>query len=317
MAAQSFRDVWSKVLLHAPDVPVGLVQSWTQDAYDRLIGKRHWAWTRRQTILTTRAQRSITITATQGLTAITSAALFVAGDAGRQIRVANDFIYTINSVTDASNAVLLEPYAEVGGVSAAVISDIYLAMPADFRSFETVLDMSNQRPIVWWISKDRLDLFDPGRISADSRLRVLAAHQISQATPTLGRVLYEAWPHPTAVGSYTLSYFIRTDTLQNDVLFQGVLATYTKALETGALAEAAKWPGTAARKNVYFNLALATKLETEFNDACKDLDVRDDDQYLMDLQQIDLASFGLASVSASTNLLRSSDADTSAYWGQQ
>jgi hypothetical protein len=112
-----------------------------------------------------------------------------------------------------------------------------------------------------------------------------------------------------------MSYFLRTDTLANDVLFQGVLATYTKALETGALAEAAKWPGTAARKNVYFNLPLATKLEAEFTDACKDLDVRDDDQYLMDLQQIDLASYGLAAVSASTNLLRSSDADMSAYWG--
>jgi hypothetical protein len=315
MAAQTFRGVWSSVMLHAPEVPASLAQKWAQDAYDKLIARRHWAWTRRQAVLTNLAPRSITVTFTQNSTAITSVALFVASDAGRQIRVGNGFIYTINVVTDASNAILLETYGETGGAQTAVVRDVYLSMPADFRSFDTVLDMTNQRPIVWWISKDRLDLFDPGRISADSRLRVLAAHQISQATPTLGRVTYEAWPMPSAAGSYTLSYFVRTDTLVDDALFQGVLATYTKALETGALAEAAKWPGTSTRKNAYFNLALAKLLETEFLAACNDLDVMDDDQYLMNLSQIDLSSYGLAAVSASTNLLRATDASSSAYWG--
>ena len=62
MAAQTFRGVWSIVALHAPDVPISLVQAWTQDAYDELIGRRHWGWTRRQHVLTTLAQRSVTPT---------------------------------------------------------------------------------------------------------------------------------------------------------------------------------------------------------------------------------------------------------------
>ena len=41
-------------------------------------------------------------------------------------------------------------------------------------------------------------------------------------------------------------------------------------------------------------------LQDDFEQTFQELNVLDDDQYLMDLQQIDLASFGLAAVSAST-----------------
>ena len=57
------------------------------------------------------------------------------------------------------------------------------------------------------------------------------------------------------------------------------------------------------------------QLAGEFEQACKSLDVMDDDQYLMDLQQIDLAKFGLAAVSADASLLRATDATTGDYYG--
>lgn len=314
MAAQTFRDVWSKVALHVPGAPISLVQSWVQTSYDELIGNRHWAWTRRETILATRAARSLSVTFAQGGTAITSAALFLSTDAGRQIRVGTGPIYTIATVTDASNAVLTQAYIETGGAQTASIRDIYLPMPANFRSILDVTDLTIQRPIAWWISSERLDLFDPGRSASDSRFRVLAAGAVSQVPSLLGRVTYEAWPYPTAAGSYILRYFIRTDALDDDAVFQGVLATHTHALEKGALAEAAKWPGTANQKNPYFNLALATKLENEFQTAYRQLNVMDDDQYLMDLQQVDLSKFGLAALSADTTLMRQSDATLADYY---
>jgi len=315
MASQTFRDVWGKVALRVPLAPASLVQDWVQDAYDKLIGKRHWAWTRRETVLTTLAARTLTVTFTQGATAITSAALFVASDIGRQIRVAQGPIYTIATRADASNATLTQVYAETGGAQTAQIQDIYLVMPENFRSIHDVTDLTIQRPIAWWISTDRLDLFDPGRVSSDSRFRVLAAAHVSQVPSLLGRITYEAWPFPTAVGSYILRYFIRTDTLVDDDVFQGVLATQTRALVQGALAQAAQWPGTATQRNPYFQIALAQTLREEFEVACKSLDVMDDDQYLMDLQQIDLAKFGLAAVSADTSLLRMTDAGSGDYYG--
>lgn len=315
MAVQTFSDLWRLVALHVPSAPVSLVQSWCQSSYDDLVGRRHWAWLRKDALISTLASRSLTVTFTQGSTAITSVALFVSTDAGRQIRAgANTPVYTIDTVTNASAAVLTQLYGEISGAKTSTIQDIYLAMPADFRSIHTVTDMSIQRPIAWWISKDRLDLFDPARISSDSRFRVLAAASLSTVTSLLGRYTYEAWPSPTAAGSYILQYFKRTDQLADDDLFSGALATWTGVLQKGALAEAAKWPGTATQKNPYFNLQLADRLEKEFDAATKALDVMDDDAYLMDLQQTDLSRFGLAALSADTTLLRSSDATLSDYY---
>ena len=315
MAAQTFREVWGLVALHVPLAPASLVQSWVQDAYDTLVGRRHWSFLRKTQILTTLASRSLTVTFTQGLTAITSAALFVSTDAGRQIRVgANTPVYTIDTVTDASNATLTQAFASTGGAQTATIQDIYLPMPADFRSIYTVTDQAIQRPIAWWIGRDRLDLFDPGRVASDSRFRVMASAELSRVTSLVGRYTYELWPYPTAAGVYTMEYFTRTDALTDDTTFLGPLATWTNALQKGALADAAKWPGTLTQKNPYFNLPLARQLDEEFDRLVKSLDVMDDDVYLMDLMSVDLSKFGLAALSADTTLMRQSDATLADYY---
>lgn len=315
MAARTFRDVWSQVALRVPGAPISLVQSWVQEAYDELVGNRHWAWLRRDVVLSTLAARSLTVTFTQGATAITSVGGFVvATDPGRQIRVGTGPVYTISTVANVNSATLTQAYQETGGAATASIQDIYIPMPVDFRSIHDVTDLTIQRPIAWWISSDRLDLFDPGRMSSDTRFRVLAASTISQVPSLLGRVTYEAWPFPTAAGSYMLRYFIRTDQLDDDTAFQGALATFPKVLEKGALAEAAQWPGTSEKKNPYFNLQLATQLKKDFLVLCGQLDVMDDDQYLMNLQQVDLSKYGLAALSADTTLMRQSDATLADYY---
>lgn len=313
--ASTFRDVWGLVSLHVPLAPTTLVQHWTQLAYDRLIGTRHWAWTRRETLLQTLAARTVTINVTNGSTALTGVAQFVASDVGRQLRVGQEHTYTINTVTDANTAALVETYGGTTGAVSATISDVYLAMPANFRSIHDLTDPTLQRPIAWWVATDRLDLYDPGRVMSDSRFRVLAAAAPSLVTSLSGRMTYEAWPRPTSAGSYLLKYFIRTDALDDETTLPGLLATHADALRTGALAEAALWPGTATQKNPYFNLTLATTLAAHFARACKQIDVMDDDQYLMDLQQVDLSTFGLAALSGDTALLRSTDASAGDYYG--
>jgi len=296
--------------------PASLVQTWVQQAYSELAGTRHWAWLRREYLLTTLDARSLSVTFTNLSKTITSAALFVSADAGRQIRVGGSGTptYTIDTVTNANTAVLTATYQGASGAATATISDIYLIMPADFRSFDSVTDPTIQRPIAWWIAQDRLDLFDPGRVSSDSRLRVLAAYMPSQATATLGQLTYEAWPHPTAAGTYVINYFARTDALADDDVFKGVMATEADVLIDGALARAARWPGTVTQKNPYFNLPLALQLEAKFKAAMQGLDIMDDDQYLMDLMQVDLSKFGLAQLSADTTLMRQSDATTADYY---
>lgn len=313
MASQTFRDVWGLVSLHCPLAPPSLTQHWVQLAYDRLIGKRHWSWTKREFILTTLAARSVTVNVLQGSTALTGVGVFASTDQGRQFRVGTGPTYTINTVTVPNAATLTQNYAETSGAVTAVISDVYAIMPADFRSFEDVVDRTIQRPIPWWISGERLNLWDPARISSDARFRILASAFPSQVTAYAGRLTYEMWPRPTAAGSYIVRYFLRTDALDDDTILGGLLATHAASLRTGALAEAAMWPGTTTQKNPYFNLPLARQLKAEFEQDCKQIDVMDDDQYLMDLLQVDLARFGLAALSADTTLLRASDATLHDY----
>ena len=303
------------MLLHAPGTPASLIQQWVQDAYDELAGKGHWAWLREEAFLTTLAARSLSVTFGAASTAITSAALFVATDAGRQLRVSTGFVYTIDSVTDASNAVLQEAYQGSAGAATATISDIYLPMPADFRSFYDVTDFSNQRPIVWWISRDRLDVYDPARVSSDARFRVLASYKIATDTARAGRLLYEAWPHPTAAGQYRLLYFKRSDTLADTDTFKGVLATKTQAILDGALAKCAAWPGLSKQQpNPYFQISLREYHRDRFEKEAHTLDILDDDQYLESLQQVDLSKYGLGILMEDTALLRQTDATIGDYY---
>lgn len=315
MAAKTFGDVWRRVALQVPGAPVSLVQEWVQSSYNTLLGNGHWAWLRATTVLTTQAQRTLAlVNFTQGLQAITSAALFLPTDVGRQIRIPNETIYTINTVVDPSNATLTIPFAEPDTAASARIQDYYLAMPEDFRSVYSITDMDLQRPIAWWISRDRLDLFDPARISSNNKLRVLASYELSLVTSQLGRVLYEGWPPATSVGQYQMMYFKRTDTLTDDSPFQGVLSTYTDALIEGALSWASRWPGTTDKKNPYFNLALAKQHQDRFDAERQTLKVMDDDQYLMMMEQINLSKFGLAALAADTTLMRESDATLADYY---
>jgi hypothetical protein len=315
MAAKTFGDVWRRVALQVPGAPASLCQEWVQSTYNTLLGTGHWAWLRATTVLTTQAQRTLAlVNFTQGSTAITSAALFLTTDVGRQIRIPNQTIYTIATVTNPSAADLTIPFAEPNAATSARVQDYYLAMPADFRSIYSVTDMDLQRPIAWWISRDRLDLFDPARIASNNKLRVLASYELSLVPSLLGRVLYEGWPPATSVGQYQLMYFKRTDTLADDDAFQGVLSTYTDALVEGALSWAARWPGTTDKKNPYFNLQLAKLHADRFDAERQTLQVMDDDQYLMMLEQINLSKFGLAALAADTTLMRESDATLADYY---
>lgn len=302
--------------MQVPGAPVSLVQEWVQSSYNTLLGNGHWAWLRATTILTTQAQRSLSsATFTQGSTTVSSPGLFLTTDVGRQIRIPQQTIYTIASVTSVNAVELTVPFAEPNVVATtAVIRDFYLTMPADFRSVFSVTDMDLQRPIAWWISRDRLDLFDPARIASNNKMRVMASFELSLVPSLLGRVLYEAWPPPTSVGQYQMMYFKRADTLSDDDIFQGVLSTYTEALLEGALSWAARWPGTTDKKNPYFNLSLADKHQARFDWERQTLHIMDDDQYLMMQEQINLSKFGLAALAADTTLMRESDATLADYY---
>src|SRR5204862_8218516 len=95
----------------------------------------------------------------------------------------------------------------------------------------------------------------------------------------------------------------------------GTLATRLDVLEAGALAQAARWPGTQDLKNPYFNLALAQQLSQDFRDLSQQIDLRDDDVYAQSIDNLPWQTWSRWPWTYDTRLLRASDATLSAYSG--
>ena len=107
---------------------------------------------------------------------------------------------------------------------------------------------------------------------------------------------------------------LRPELIPGQVL-TGVLGARPDVLETGALAKAAKWPGTQDVKNPYFNLALSRELDAEFDRLALQLDLRDDDQNPQSWSTIPWQKWSTWAWAYDTSLLRETDATLAAYFG--
>lgn len=317
---ETFETVWRRLRLSVPGASPFLVQSWVRNAYRRLCQKRGWSWLVLEDQLTWGDARTVTCTTARGSATVTSAALFVSGDVGRQFRVGSYPIYTIQAVPSTGEITLdrtFQPITSAGagaGVTGQIL-DAYATLPANFDHFVALLDPVNQRLVPWWMTWEELELLDPVRQAAESTPRLLSARRLSTTGSQTGRVQYEYWPKPTAAGA--LQYYaigLPVDMADDDA-FVGLLAARPDVLEAGALAEAARWPGTATEKNPYFNLGLAQLQDRRFEELAIQLDIRDDDVFQQSWSRIPWQRWSTWSWAYDTHLLQSTDADLSAYAG--
>ena len=313
--AATFESVWRKVALQAGAVPPLLCRSFVQDAYQEACSGRRWSFLRREVQPATRASRSLTVTASNGSTTITGT--FVATDLDRQIRATNQGLpYTIVALNGAyTEATLDSAFKGTSGSVSMTILDAFLYMPDGFDGCRTLRNLTVQQPMPWWYTSEQLDFWDPNRIWSDSTARIIAARGVWQAGTTyLGRQVYEWWPYPTAVAVYQMSYYAVNEPADTDLL-QGQLAVRGHVLEDGALAKCARWPGTGEKKNPYFNLNLADRLEKAFQQGLQELSVRDEDTSpAEEFERVDWRWVqGL--VPMDTHLLRSTDATVADYAG--
>lgn len=275
----TFESVWRAVLLQAPDVPAMTARKFASDAYLQVAARRGWGFLRKQASISVLASRSVTVGVTVGQLTITSAAAFDATDAGRQFRISTGDTFTIVTFTDASTLVLDRPYTGVTDPAAtASILDAYATMPADFARFDTIVDSVQQRRIAWWISQEQLNGLDPQRSNSGSPTLLSPM----TPAPVSGYARYEWQPRPANAAVYPYLYFARPITPADTDTFTGVLAERGDVIETGALAAAARYPGTADRPNSYFNLALARDLREEFESLALQINLRDDDISMQD-----------------------------------
>ena len=307
--AEGFTDVWRTVRLYVPVAPLFLVQDWVNEAWKTLARTRPWSFLRGELALTINAARTVaSVTVTRGSATVTSVGLFVASDNGRTFRISTYPHYTIVAFVDVNTITLDRVYGEDDGTASAEIYDGYAIMPADFGSFRIIVDPYIRRRLAFWITEDQLNLLDPIRQTGDSGPRVLVASSPSPHPLTLGRIRYEYWPRPTANRSYPALYNKQADSWVNGELFSGVLADGKDALVKGALAQAARWPGSGDVQNPYFNLALSDRLETEFQWRTQQLGLRDDEHYGDDLQRVHWERWPRSDLSYNDQSLRATDA---------
>lgn len=310
--SESFGDAWRKVRLHAPDAPFGLVKEWTQHAYEDLCRRRPWGFLRQHAQLVVPAARSLSATFVVNSLTVTSAALFLATDVGRQIRTSNLPIYTIQTFVDASTVTIDMPWTGTVGAATATISGTYQTLPADFGAFEVILDPSMQRILPWWFTQEDLARVDPMRFSTGDLQRCLVSRALSTVPSTLGRVTYEWWPGPTTAKAYPYYYRQQAALLADTDPLLGILTA--RVLEMGALAYCAAWPGTVERKNPYFNLQLAMGLKDAFDRECAKIELRDDDQYQQTWAAQPFNRWAVWDLGfGDTHTLRSTDATVGAY----
>jgi hypothetical protein len=156
-------------------------------------------------------------------------------------------------------------------------SDETVTMPADFASFEVLVDESRQVRIAFDQSLDALGCRDPALTATGPVLALIATTLSPQ-----GYARYLVYPHGSA-STLTGIYHRQGARLDDTSVLTGVLADGAEVLVAGALAQAALWPGTGEKPNPYFNAGLAQTKKAEFDYGVQMLSLRDDDQTPDDL----------------------------------
>lgn len=308
----TFAQAWNQAFLDVPAAGALQVRQWAQNAYKRLYDSRNWSWKiKRSAFLLDTAREPAAVGVSYGSATVTSAALFVAGDQGRQFRVGTYPVYNIVTFTDASTIVLDRPYeGEDNAAAESEILSAYVTAPADLEAIQCVVDLVNQVRIGHWYTQEQLSLLDPTRTNAYSGpIRGLFSSSLSPSggQAPAGRLQWEAWPYTTTRASLPYSYFLRAADLADGDNLPGILYDRPDVIALGAKYEAAKWPGTPSMKNPYFNLALAEMLGQELAKMLTQLSIRDDDQFPQDWDTVNWSAFPLANLAPTADYLRHTD----------
>ena len=279
--ADTFGEMWRRILLHCPFVPVPLAQDWIKDRYRLVLDKCIWGGqvAESQFIIPT-AYATGTVTLTNSSAAVVGVGTaFTSAMVGRQLITGGSGpYYTISAVTDGTNLTLERVY---GGITAANVTfqivQAYVTPPSDFLAFKTIVDPVNNWRLKFNVPQESLNLRDANRTTTGTAW-LFADYRHSSA----GIPRYEVWPRVVSQAVYPFLYVKRPADLSADA-DTPMTPLRGDEIVTGALANLACWPGTETRKNPAFNLALAAKYEKDFQSYLNDLQRTDQETYLTDI----------------------------------
>lgn len=285
--ADTFSQMWRRILLHCPFVPVPLAQDWINDRY-RLALDQAGLWggqVAESQFIIPDAYSTGTISAINGSATVTGAATgWTTALEGRQFYVGGQGpFYTITTVDAGAQTLTLErPFggATTGAGTAYEIAQVYVTAPADFLAFKTIKDPVNNWRIRFNKSQEWLDRIDAARTTVGNAWYFVDYRQ-STATGSVGVPRYEVWPRVTNQKVYPFLYWRRPADFSADT-DTPMFPLRGDELVTGALADLARWPGTESRRNPNFDLRLAKDYEQMFEDMVRRLQRVDQETYLSD-----------------------------------
>ena len=283
MAQDTFAQLWNRVLLLAPDLPPFVAQLFTKQAHRRIVDHHYWSelkqdaefsvptWYTTGTVAWTQGSATITGTGTLWDTG-TNVSLY------QQIQLGNiGNFYTITAINSDTEIEVdrVVKYASASGESYH-IGQLYIELPTDLEVLEVVRDKQNEWRVFknFW-SQEYLDRIDPNRTATGTpTLMVYASNRIDASGNQIPRM--ELWPAPSSTEDYIYRYRKYKDlTAATD---RGLEMVPPDTYLWGALMEAALWPGTNDKPNVFFSVENYKNYKAEFEDALRDAVIADHDR---------------------------------------
>lgn len=305
MAANTFIETTRSLRLYVPQLPITLAEQFIRDRYRKILERREWSALRREAEFQLRAENANgTVTFTRGSDQITgTGSTWTADDVGRQFKVGvGSPIYTITDVNVPGQILTLDrPCGVASSTNTGYrLVDAYVTPPADFLRFLVIADPLQGWRLRHWITAEELMTMDPQR-NFFGQPYILADRMYNNATAgnTAPRPQFEAWPYTTAARTLYYTYLLRGADLVNDDDIP-IWPVRSDVLVKGALADAARWPGTADAPNPYFQRPDYWKAyDLEFEDLMVEVERRDEDIYSTMLQTFPWNNYPLAPLSAS------------------
>lgn len=254
--AETFGQLWNRVLLYAPGTPVPLVQQFVKNAYQKALDMHYWSELVKEGQYRVKADYSTgTVALTNGVASATITGGAFTDMTNRTIRFSDaPEVYTITAVSGGSDEVATLDRAYIGPTDAAAtfeISDFYIEFPSDLATLDDIRDINqNWRLRRQFHQQNYLDIIDARRAQHGSpAMYVPAPPRVTSAGVSYPR--YEFWPRPPEAQRLVYRYY-STPTLSanSDILISMLKG---EAVIAGALAELSMWPGAAERPNPFFS----------------------------------------------------------------
>lgn len=293
----TFDEIWRGVRLRCPAAPATLARQWTNFAFRQLWDYKLWSWQRKQNqFILDQVYNTGLVTVTRGSQIVTGVGTgWTSNQVNHQFRIGLQTpIYTILSVQSATQLTLTQVFGAPSTASVGYqIYNAYVTPPSDFQNFIVIIDPRFNWALALNVTQEELDIWDAQRSNLGNTSYVCASRDFDDVfnSPPLPR--YELWPHQTSQVVYPFHYVSRPPDLSDpgatlprmirgDVLLEGVMS------------QCARWPGPSKDQvNPYYNLALATQHEVNYERMLTQLARTDDEVMENDVTYVSLSSMNI------------------------